>query len=114
MLNGIDRRKGFTSRRNAEAAKSGLHRIPLAATILALGDQGRWRRAEVGRVDQVHSTEGEEAMRAMSRLRAPVDAFFEKVTVNADNSRLRENRLKLLSEIRDAMHSVADFSKVEG
>jgi glycyl-tRNA synthetase beta chain len=55
-----------------------------------------------------------EAMRAMSRLRAPVDAFFEKVTVNADNPNLRENRLKLLSEIRDAMHSVADFSRVEG
>jgi glycyl-tRNA synthetase beta chain len=56
----------------------------------------------------------EEAMRAMSRLREPVDAFFEKVTVNADNPNLRENRLKLLSEIRDAMHSVADFSKIEG
>ena len=37
-----------------------------------------------------------------------------KVTVNADNPKLRENRLKLLSEIRDAMHSVADFSRVEG
>ncbi|NOT39921.1 MAG: glycine--tRNA ligase subunit beta, partial [Alphaproteobacteria bacterium] len=56
----------------------------------------------------------EEAMRAMSRLRAPVDAFFDKVTVNADNPKLRENRLKLLSEIRDAMHTVADFSKIEG
>jgi glycyl-tRNA synthetase beta chain len=56
----------------------------------------------------------EEAMRAMSRLRGPVDAFFDKVTVNADNPKLRENRLKLLSEIRDAMHTVADFSKIEG
>ncbi|MFM9865748.1 MAG: glycine--tRNA ligase subunit beta [Micropepsaceae bacterium] len=56
----------------------------------------------------------EEAMRAMSRLRAPVDAFFDKVTVNADNPKLRENRLKLLSEIRDAMHTVADFSKIDG
>lgn len=63
---------------------------------------------------EVQKERFEEAMRAMSRLRAPVDAFFEKVTVNADNSRLRENRLKLLSVIRDAMHSVADFSKVEG
>ena len=43
-----------------------------------------------------------------------VDAFFDKVTVNADNPKLRENRLKLLSEIRDVMHSVADFSRVEG
>ena len=53
-------------------------------------------------------------MRAMSRLRAPVDAFFEKVTVNAADPKLRENRLKLLSEIREAMHTVADFSKIEG
>jgi len=63
---------------------------------------------------EVQKERFEEAMRAMSRLRAPVDAFFEKVTVNADNPKLRENRLKLLSEIRDAMHSVADFSRVEG
>jgi glycyl-tRNA synthetase beta chain len=63
---------------------------------------------------EVQKERFEEAMRAMSRLREPVDAFFEKVTVNADNPNLRENRLKLLSEIRDAMHSVADFSKIEG
>ncbi|MBL9097679.1 MAG: glycine--tRNA ligase subunit beta [Alphaproteobacteria bacterium] len=56
----------------------------------------------------------EEAMRAMSRLRAPVDAFFDKVTVNADDPALRENRLKLLNDIRQAMHTVADFSKIEG
>jgi glycyl-tRNA synthetase beta chain len=56
----------------------------------------------------------EEAMRAMSRLRAPVDAFFDKVTVNTDDPALRENRLKLLNDIRAAMHTVADFSKIEG
>ena len=56
----------------------------------------------------------EEAMRAMARLRAPVDAFFDKVTVNAEDPALRENRLKLLNEIRAAMHTVADFSKIEG
>jgi glycyl-tRNA synthetase beta chain len=54
------------------------------------------------------------AMTALSRLRAPVDAFFEKVTVNADDPALRANRLKLLSQIRDALHRVADFSKIEG
>jgi glycyl-tRNA synthetase beta chain len=54
------------------------------------------------------------AMRALAELRAPVDAFFDKVTVNADDTKLRENRLKLLNEIRDAMHTVADFSKIEG
>ncbi|MCE9523423.1 MAG: glycine--tRNA ligase subunit beta, partial [Alphaproteobacteria bacterium] len=63
---------------------------------------------------EVQEERFEEAMRAMSRLRAPVDAFFEKVTVNADDPKVRENRLELLSEIREAMHTVADFSKIEG
>ncbi len=56
----------------------------------------------------------EAAMAALARLRAPVDAFFDKVTVNADDKALRENRLKLLSAIRDATRQVADFSKIEG
>ncbi len=63
---------------------------------------------------EVQQERFEEAMRAMSRLRAPVDAFFEKVTVNDADLKLRENRLRLLNEIREAMHTVADFSKIEG
>jgi glycyl-tRNA synthetase beta chain len=54
------------------------------------------------------------AMRALAELRAPVDAFFDKVTVNADDKALRANRLKLLSEIRAATLTVADFSKIAG
>jgi glycyl-tRNA synthetase beta chain len=54
------------------------------------------------------------AMSAMARLRPPVDIFFDKVTVNVDEKPLRENRLKLLNEIRAATRSVADFSKIEG
>ncbi len=54
------------------------------------------------------------AMKALAGLRAPVDAFFDKVTVNADDPALRENRLKLLSGIRSALDGVADFSKIEG
>ena len=54
------------------------------------------------------------AMLALSRLRAPVDAFFDKVTVNADDPALRENRLKLLNALRAATRAVADFSKIEG
>jgi glycyl-tRNA synthetase beta chain len=53
-------------------------------------------------------------MTAMSKLRAPVDAFFDKVTVNSDDKKLRENRLKLLDRIRVATLSVADFSRIEG
>ncbi len=54
------------------------------------------------------------AMSAMAKLRPFVDAFFDKVTVNVDEPKLRENRLKLLNEIRDATRAVADFSKIEG
>jgi len=54
------------------------------------------------------------AMRAMAKLRPRVDEFFYKVTVNVDDKALRENRLKLLNEIREATRSVADFSKIEG
>ncbi len=54
------------------------------------------------------------AMKALSKLRGPVDAFFDKVTVNADVAEVRVNRLKILSQIRDALGRVADFSKIEG
>lgn len=52
------------------------------------------------------------AMSAMARLRAPVDAFFDRVTVNADDPKLRINRLLLLSRIRATLEMVADFSKI--
>jgi glycyl-tRNA synthetase beta chain len=54
------------------------------------------------------------AMIALAKLRPKVDAFFEKVTVNVDDKSLRENRLMLLNEIREATRAVADFSKIEG
>ncbi len=54
----------------------------------------------------------EAAMLALAGLRAPVDAFFERVTVNADEPALRMNRLRLLSALRHAMLSVADFSRI--
>ncbi len=56
----------------------------------------------------------EGAMAAMAKLRPPVDAFFDNVTVNTDDPKLRENRLKLLNQIREATLAVADFSKIEG
>ncbi|MGH7249120.1 MAG: DALR anticodon-binding domain-containing protein, partial [Pseudomonadota bacterium] len=54
------------------------------------------------------------AMRALAALRAPVDQFFDKVTVNTDDKELRENRLRLLSQIRDTLNHMADFSQIEG
>lgn len=54
------------------------------------------------------------AMKALAELRAPVDTFFDDVTVNDPDPALRENRLKLLSEIRAATQTVADFSRIAG
>ncbi len=62
----------------------------------------------------VENEDFESAMRAMAKLRPHVDAFFDKVTVNVEDKALRENRLKLLNEIRAATRAVADFSKIEG
>lgn len=53
-------------------------------------------------------------MAALAKLRGPVDAFFEKVTVNAEDKDLRANRLRLLTQIRTTLNAVADFSKIEG
>jgi len=54
------------------------------------------------------------AMQALSTLRAPVDAFFQDVTVNAPDPKLRENRLLLLNALRAATRAVAEFAKIEG
>jgi glycyl-tRNA synthetase beta chain len=64
--------------------------------------------AAVGREDF------EAAMRVLATLRAPVDAFFDDVTVNASDPMLRLNRLRLLNGFRSAVHEVADFSRIGG
>ena len=54
------------------------------------------------------------AMAALAALRAPIDRFFEEVTVNADEENKRAHRLDLLARFRAAVHKVADFSRIEG
>jgi glycyl-tRNA synthetase beta chain len=54
------------------------------------------------------------AMTALAKLRGPVDAFFTEVRVNADDPKVRVNRLRLLNRIREATLAVADFSKIAG
>lgn len=54
------------------------------------------------------------AMAALARLRQPVDAFFEEVTVNADDAAVRANRLRLLSAIGATLREIADFAEIEG
>jgi len=55
-----------------------------------------------------------EALGTLAQLRAPVDAFFDKVLVNAEDVATRQNRLRLLIQVRDAMGLVADFSLIAG
>jgi glycyl-tRNA synthetase beta chain len=71
-------------------------------------------RAKQGALRAVEAEDFEGAMSHLARLRPAVDAFFDKVKVNDDEPRVRENRLKLLNEIRAATRAVADFSKIEG
>lgn len=74
----------------------------------ALADAGPDARTRIGAGDFAG------AMGALARLRAPVDAFFDDVTVNVDDAPIRENRLRLLSAIGATMREVADFGEIEG
>lgn len=69
--------------------------------------------AEKDAADAIAAEDFEAAMSALSRLRAPVDAFFEAVHVNDENQAIREARLTLLNSIRAATRTVADFSRIE-
>jgi len=72
------------------------------------------KRAASEAAAEVAKEDFQAAMRSLSALRAPVDAFFTAVTVNADDPALRVNRLRLLGALRDAVHTVADFSRIGG
>ena len=77
----------------------------LAAALDAAEEQAR---------TAVAAEDFEGAMRALAALRPAVDAFFEQVTVNADDAALRANRLRLLARMREATRTVADFARIEG
>ncbi|KJC58582.1 glycyl-tRNA synthetase subunit beta [Bradyrhizobium sp. LTSPM299] len=70
--------------------------------------------ARIGASYGIKAEDFENAMGHLATLRPAVDAFFDKVKVNDDDPQVRENRLKLLNEIRAATRAVADFSKIEG
>jgi len=76
--------------------------------------EAKLTEAEQAAKTAVECEDFEAAMTALAQLRAPVDAFFDNVTVNAEEADLRENRLKLLNRIRAATLTVADFSRIEG
>jgi glycyl-tRNA synthetase beta chain len=78
------------------------------ALLMALEEAEEQAEAELAREDFAG------AMRALALLRRPLDAFFDKVTVNAEDAALRQNRLRLLARIGGTLGTVADFSAIEG
>ena len=82
---------------------------PAEAALIAALDAAEPKAAAA-----VEGERFEEAMAALATLRAPIDAFFTDVTVNDADAKKRESRLALLARMRDAVHRVADFSKIEG
>lgn len=89
--------------------EAGLVTDPAEQALAArLGGAAPEAAAAVGREDFA------EAMRVLASLRAPLDAFFDDVTVNAPDAALRLNRLRLLAGFRAAVHAVADFSRIAG
>ncbi|NJC41586.1 glycyl-tRNA synthetase beta chain [Brevundimonas alba] len=90
--------------------RTGLPDQPEQETALAFA-----AAAAATAVDQALETEDfAAAMRALAALRAPVDAFFDKVLVNSDVPEERDNRLKLLGQVRAVMGRVADFGQISG
>lgn len=91
---------------------------PVDAKLLASDEEktlsGALAKAKEAAENALISEDFEAAMATLSGLRAPIDAFFEHVKVNDDDAAVRANRLALLSEIRSAVNTVADFSLIEG
>ena len=82
---------------------------PAESALLAALDTAEPRAAAA-----IEAEDFEGAMAALALLRAPIDAFFETVTVNDADPDKRTARLGMLARVRDAVHRVADFSKIEG
>ncbi|MBA4792930.1 MAG: glycine--tRNA ligase subunit beta [Phenylobacterium sp.] len=95
--------------------------LPVGAAV-AMSDAPAAETALVGALQTVEPRVAETlaredfvaAMQALAALRGPVDAFFEEVLVNSEVAAERDNRLRLLTQVRDAMGRVADFSQVTG
>ncbi|MGQ3042044.1 MAG: glycine--tRNA ligase subunit beta [Brevundimonas aurantiaca] len=90
--------------------QTGLANQPEAETVLAFAVNAARTAVETA----LETEDFAAAMTALAALRAPVDAFFEAVMVNSDVPEERDNRLKLLGQVRDVMGQVADFGQIAG
>lgn len=100
-----------------EDKKDGPHDGPVDPALLEAPEErallAALDTAEAAARDRLAAEDFPGAMAALAGLRAPLDAFFDKVVVNADSPGVRRNRLRLLARLRGATAAVADFSKIE-
>lgn len=101
-----------------EDRKDGPHRGAVDKSLLTATEEkslvAALDAAEPAAAEALRTENFADAMAALAALRTPVDAFFDRVTVNAEQPELRKNRLRVLARLRAAMDAVADFSKIEG
>jgi glycyl-tRNA synthetase beta chain len=101
-----------------EEKKDGRHAGPVDAALLAAPEEQALATAldaaEPATQAALAAEDYNSAMSALAALRGPVDAFFDRVTVNDPDAQLRRNRLRLLARLRTGMDAVADFSRIEG
>ncbi len=101
-------------KRDGAGAFDGFHQAALLTQAEELTLAETLSRAEVLAAACVETEDFEGAMRALAALRGPVDGFFERVTVNAEDPALRANRLRLLAALRRTTLGVADFGRIGG
>ena len=113
LLAGYKRAANILKKENyvpGEMADIGIYEAEPAEADLRVALDAAEPQAEAA----VAAEDFEGAMAALASLRAPIDAFFDTVTVNDANKDKREARLATLGRVRDAVHRVADFSRIEG
>ena len=105
----ILKKEGYAAAGDGVAQSPAYTPEPAEAALIAALDV-----AEPAATAAVAAEDFEGAMAALASLRAPIDAFFDDVTVNDPEPAVRARRLALLDRVRAAVHAVADFSKIEG
>jgi len=109
LLAGYKRAANILKKEEWETGVSNSAPEPAEAALIAALDSAEPKAAAA-----IESEDFAAAMTALATLRTPIDQFFENVIVNAEEKDVRAGRLDLLARFRDAVHTVADFSKIEG
>ena len=109
LLAGYKRAANILKKEDWEEGATNPAPEPAEAALIAALDEAEPKAAAA-----IEAEDFEGAMEALATLRGAVDRFFEDVIVNAEDKNVRASRLDLLARLRDAVHKVADFSRIEG